>query len=127
MTNLEERRAGYSRLARVVTAVCSALGVAILAGFLSSVQDLVKQAPMLAAHMAATNQKLASIEAEQASAKLAIASLTKDYTSREQLQGELEKLNEKIRALQVQQAVIEMILKSGKTGAVRQGGGYGQS
>lgn len=125
---IEERRAGYSRLARIVTAVCSALGVAILAGFLSSVQDMVKQAPMLAAHMATTNQKLAAIETEQASIKMEITTLTKDYTSREQLQSELEKLNEKIRSLQVQQAVIEMMLKSsGKTGAVRQGGGYGQS
>lgn len=123
----EERRAGYGRLARVVTAVCSALGVAILAGFLSSVQDLVKQAPMLAAHMATTNQKLEAIENEQSLTKLAIASLTKDYTSREQLQAELEKLNDKIRALQVQQAVIEMILKNGKTGVNRPGGGYGQS
>lgn len=124
---MEERRAGYSRLARVVTAVCSALCVAILVGFLSSIQDLVKQAPMLSAHMATTNQKLDAIENEQASTKIAIAALTKDYTSREQLQGELEKLNDKIRALQVQQAVIEMILKSGKTGSTRPGGGYGQS
>jgi 2-oxo-4-hydroxy-4-carboxy--5-ureidoimidazoline (OHCU) decarboxylase len=124
---IEERRAGYSRLARVVTAVCSALCVAILVGFLSSIQDLVKQAPTLALHMATTNQKLEAIENEQAQAKLAIASLTKDYTSREQLQSELEKLNDKIRALQVQQAVIEMILKSGKAGTSRPGGGYGQS
>lgn len=124
---IEERRAGYSWLARMVTAVCSALAVAILAGFLSGVQDLVKQAPMLAAHMATTNQKLEAIENEQASTKMAIASLTKDYTSREQLQGELEKLNEKIRALQLKQAVIEMILKSNKAGTAGQGGGYGQS
>jgi hypothetical protein len=126
-TTIEERRAGYSRLARIVTAVSATLATAILFGFLSSVQDLVKQGPILAAHMVATNQKLSAIEAEQAAAKMAIGSLTKDYTSREQLQGELEKLNEKIRALQVQQAVIEMILKSGKTGTTRQGGGYGQS
>jgi predicted Zn-dependent peptidase len=126
-TTIEERRAGYSRLARIVTAVSATLATAILFGFLSSVQDLVKQGPVLAAHMAATNQKLSAIENEQASAKMAIASLLKDYTSREQLQGELEKLNEKIRALQVQQAVIEMILKSGKTGTIRQGGNYGQS
>lgn len=127
MTIEERRAAGYSRLARVITAVCSALLVAILAGFLSSIQDMVKQAPMLALHMATTNQKLEAIENEQAQAKLAIASLTKDYTSREQLQSELEKLNDKIRSLQVQQAVIEMILKSGKTGSSRPGGGYGQS
>lgn len=125
-TNLEERRAGYSRLARIVTAVCATLATAILFGFLSSVQDLVKQGPMLAAHMASTNQKLSSIELELASSKMAIASLTKDYTSREQLQGELEKINEKIRAMQVQQAVLEMILKTDKTGSDRRGGSDGQ-
>jgi predicted PurR-regulated permease PerM len=121
---LEERRAGYSRLARIVTAVAATLATAILFGFLSNVQELVKQVPT---HMAATNQKLSSIEAEQAALKVAIATLLKDYTSREQLQVELEKLNEKIRALQVKQAVIEMMLKSPNSGEVRQGGKYGQS
>lgn len=104
---LEERRAGYSRLARIVTAVCATLATAILFGFLSSVQELVKQGPVLAAHMVATNQKLTAIETEQATSRLVMASLLKDYTSREQLQTELDKLNEKIRILQVQQAVRE--------------------
>lgn len=104
---LEERRAGYSRLARIVTAACAALATAILFGFLSSVQELVKQGPVLAAHMVATNQKLTAIEAEQATSRLVMASLLKDYTSREQLQTELDKLNDKIRILQVQQAVRE--------------------
>jgi predicted PurR-regulated permease PerM len=107
---LEERRAGYSRLARVVTAVSTTIAAVILTGFISGVQDLVKQAPVLTAHMVATNQKLSSIEAEQAAAKLALTDLLKDYTSREQLQKELEKLNEKIRTLQVQQALIEQLL-----------------
>lgn len=106
-TTIEERRAGYSRLARIVTAVAATLATAILFGFLSSVQELVKQGPVLAAHMVATNQKLTAIEAEQANSRLIMASLLKDYTSREQLQAELDKLNEKIRVLQVQQAVRE--------------------
>jgi adenylosuccinate lyase len=110
--NLEERRAGYSRLARVVTAVSTTVAAVILTGFISGVQDLVKQAPVLSAHMVATNQKLSSIEAEQVAAKLALTDLLKDYTSREQLQKELEKLNEKIRTLQVQQALIEQLLNS---------------
>jgi hypothetical protein len=106
-TTIEERRAGYSRLARIVTAVAATLATAILFGFLSSVQELVKQGPVLAAHMVATNQKLTAIEGEQANSRLIMASLLKDYTSREQLQAELDKLNEKIRVLQVQQAVRE--------------------
>jgi len=110
--NLEERRAGYSRLARVVTAVSTTIAAVILTGFISGVQDLVKQAPVLSAHMLATNQKLSSIEAEQVAAKIALTDLLKDYTSREQLQKELEKLNEKIRTLQVQQALIEQLLNS---------------
>jgi adenylosuccinate lyase len=110
--NLEERRAGYSRLARVVTAVSTTVAAVILTGFISGVQDLVNQAPVLSAHMVATNQKLSSIEAEQVAAKLALTDLLKDYTSREQLQKELEKLNEKIRTLQVQQALIEQLLNS---------------
>lgn len=110
--NLEERRAGYSRLARVVTAVSTTVAAVILTGFISGVQDLVKQAPVLSAHMVATNQKLSSIEAEQVAAKIALTDLLKDYTSREQLQKELEKLNEKIRTLQVQQALIEQLLNS---------------
>jgi len=110
--NIEERRAGYSRLARVVTAVSTTIAAVILTGFISGVQDLVKQAPVLSAHMLATNQKLSSIEAEQVAAKIALTDLLKDYTSREQLQKELEKLNEKIRTLQVQQALIEQLLNS---------------
>jgi adenylosuccinate lyase len=110
--NIEERRAGYSRLARVVTAVSTTVAAVILTGFISGVQDLVKQAPVLTAHMVATNQKLSSIEAEQVAAKMALTDLLKDYTSREQLQKELEKLNEKIRTLQVQQALIEQLLNS---------------
>lgn len=123
-TTLEERRAGYSRLARTVTAISAALATAILFSFLTSVQDLVKQVP---AHMASTNQKLSVIEAEQAALKIQIATLLKDYISREQLQMELEKLNEKVRALQVKQAVIELMFKSGGTGVTRQGGSDGRS
>lgn len=106
-----EERAWGNALARAVTAISSTIAASVLVGFIAVVQNLSEQAPLITAHMQVTNQKLTAIEYEQVEQSKAMAALLKDYTSREQLQRELDKLNEKINELQRRQALIEQRLQ----------------
>lgn len=108
--NTSERGWGMG-VTRFVTAISTAVAAMVLLGSIADVRVLSQQSPLITAHMQDTNQKLSAIEGELASQNKAMAALLKDYTSREQLQQELDKLNEKIRSLQVQQAVIQQMLK----------------
>lgn len=107
-----EERAWGAGVIRAITAISSTVAASVLVGFIAVVQNLSEQAPLIASHMQLTNQKLSAIETEQVSQSRSMAALLKDYTSREQLQRELDKLNDKIRSLQVRQAVIEQMLRA---------------
>ena len=106
----------YEGFARSITAISSTIAATVLVGFIGVVRDLSNQAPLIAAHMQTTNQELLSIKNEQRQQSNAMATLLSDYTPREFLRVELEKVEAKIRDLQVQQAVLQDRLKSGRTG-----------
>lgn len=124
--NTSERGWGMG-VTRFVTAISTAVAAMVLLGSIADVRILSQQSPLITAHMQDTNQKLSSIEGELANQNKAVAALLKDYTSREQLQRELDKLNDKIRVLQVQQAVIQQMLKVEQSRDTPAGGNDGTS
>lgn len=97
-----------------VTAVSTTVAATLLLGFLSTVKDIAAQAPLIEAHMKATSQELISIRDKQIEHSLVLAALAKDYASRESLRVEIEKLDGKIRELQLQQAVVVKTLDGRK-------------
>ena len=105
-------RASAAGFMNGIIAVSTTVAAAMLLSFFGVVKDLAEQAPLITQHMQVTNTKLASIEQEQIVQSKAMAALLKDYTSREELQKELEKVSSEIRNLQLRQAVIEQILKT---------------
>jgi negative regulator of sigma E activity len=112
---------------RFVTAISTAVAAMVLLGSIADVRILSQQSPLITVHMQDTNLKLSAIEGELANQNQAMAALLKDYTSREQLQRELDKLNDKIRVLQVQQAVIQQMLKVEQSRDTPAGGNDGTS
>lgn len=106
----------FEGFARSITAVSSTVAATVLVGFIGVVRDLSNQAPLITAHMQTTNQELAVIKSEQRQQSTAMATLLSDYTPRDFLRVELEKIEAKIRDLQVQQAVLQDRLKSGRSG-----------
>lgn len=89
-----------------VTAVSTTIAATLLLGFIGTVKDLVYQAPLISAQLQQAGEKLNAIEVLQDSQSLAISSLTNSAPTRDMLQREVEKLDDKIRALQVQQALL---------------------
>jgi hypothetical protein len=89
-----------------ITAVSTTVAATLLVGFFGSFKDMAVQAPVIAAHMVVTSSKLAQIEGKQTDQSMLLAGLVKDYTSREVLRMELEKLEAKVRELQMQQALL---------------------
>lgn len=94
-----------------ITAVSTTVAATLLVGFLGTFKDLAAQAPLISAHMEDTNRKLVIIEEKQQQQGLILASLNKDYTSRDSMLVAMEKIEDKIRALQLQQAVIQSRLE----------------
>lgn len=101
--------AGFSRF---VTAVSSSVAAMVLVWSMTAVKTLSEQAPLVAEHMIRTTQTLSAMEAEQSNQSRSLAALLRDYTSKEQLQLELSKLDEKIRTLQLQQALLQQRIKA---------------
>lgn len=89
-----------------VTAVSTTIAATLLLGFIGTVKDLVYQAPLISSQLQQAGEKLNAIEVLQDSQSLAISNLTSSAPTRDMLQREVEKLDDKIRALQVQQALL---------------------
>jgi hypothetical protein len=88
-----------------ITAVSTTVAATLLLGFLGTVKDIAIQAPLIESHMKTTSAELSSIKDKQIEQSLVLAALAKDYASRDSLRQEIEKLDSKIRELQLQQAV----------------------
>lgn len=88
-----------------ITAVSTTVAATLLLGFLGTVKDIATQAPLIEAHMKTTSAELTTIKDKQVEQSLVLAALAKDYASRDSLRQEIEKLDSKIRELQLQQAV----------------------
>lgn len=95
-----------------VTAVSTTVAAALLLGTIGTIKDLAIQAPLITSHMAATSNELMVIKDKQVEQSVLLATLAKDYTSRDNLRAELEKLEAKIRDLHVQQALLRQRLDS---------------
>lgn len=98
--------AGQNAWVNSVTAVSTTVAATLLLGFLGTVKDIAAQAPLIEAHMKQTSAELLSIKDKQVEHSLVLATMAKDYTSRENLRVEIDKLDSKIRELQMQQAAM---------------------
>lgn len=95
-----------------VSAVSTTVAATLLLGFLGTVKDMAAQQPLIASHMQTTSEKLATIEGRQGETSLVLAGMVKDYTPRDVLRAEIDKVEAKIRDLQVQQALLRQAIES---------------
>ena len=100
-----------SNLLGAITAVSTTVAATLLLGFLGIVKDFAVRAPLIEAHMKSTSEELVLIKDKQGEHSLVLATLVKDYTSRDNLRVELDKLDAKIRELQMNQVVIQKQLE----------------
>lgn len=94
-----------------ITAVSTTVAATLLVGFLGTFKDMAAQAPLITAHMQTTSAKLVEIESKQTDMSLLLAGMTKDYASQAMLRAEMDKVEARIRELQVQQAVLRQMLE----------------
>lgn len=95
-----------------ITAISTTVAATLLLGFIGTFKDLAAQAPLTAATLQAASADLVVIKEKQAEHTLLLATMAKDYTSRDALRAEIDKVEGKIRALELQQAVLEQRLKT---------------